>query len=167
MEKILILYGFILLFVLLSSPSYASTICTGNLQTFTNFDIICPGNVATTVGKLTTLQINLYNHASQTDSYTVTISSLQDVPFEITSPSIAVSSMGSGSATTVATGIRPLTDDNNRITVTILSTQTNEQEVMSISTTSSKLSLPEFNISGLIQIIGIASIIYYIAFKKP
>ncbi len=146
------LFAFLIFVCLLILPAIAGT----------NFDVKNPDTIITSVGKLTELKIEIFNKGSVSESYNITISASKPTIIEITNPSITTQSVNPNQFTSVSSNVRTLTEDGNALLITVKSGVTTETSNINISIKSKKISLPEFGLTGLLQIIGIAAIVYFL-----
>ena len=124
-----------------------------------------PTNMITTVGKFTTLQIDIKNAGLTSEYYLVTITAEPSNQVETTNPSITTKTLNSGESVSVFSNIRTLTDAPARLTIKIYrGTDLSHffpDPPISISVQSKKFSLPEFGLTGFLQIMAIASVLYF------
>ena len=120
-----------------------------------------PTKIVTTVGQLTTIQVDIRNTGPTPDSYTVRITATSPNIIYISNPTIVTTLVIPTNVTSVRTNIQTLTDDPNVINIQI-SDLTDTLNIPGISVNSKKFSLPEFGFLGFLQIVILASISYFI-----
>jgi len=125
-----------------------------------------PLSIVTTVGKLTTLQVDIKNAGSTMEYYSVTITASPANQIEITNPSITTKNLNPGESSSVFSDIRTLTETPIVITIQIFRdgdlSHPSTPSVPAISVSSKKFSLPEFGLIGFLQIIAVASVLYFL-----
>lgn len=146
----------ILFLVLFADIAYASH----------QVEVRYPTSITTTVGELITIQIDLKNKEPSAEAYRIVMkATLQSM--EITNPNINTQTINPGGSVSVFSNIRTLTDAPNVLTIEIFGdTDLSPTKTISIAVQSKKFSLPEFGLPGFIQIVAIASIVYFWLGKK-
>ncbi len=130
-------------------------------------DYRVPSSIVAIVGQLTGLEIDLINKDSIAHYYTVKITGNPANQIDITNPSIISSSVNPGSLTSVYTNIRTLTEAPNALTVDIYQDSDLSSAVTAmIPVSSKKFSLPDFGMTGLIQIAVLSSLAYFMIGRK-
>lgn len=127
-----------------------------------------PENIATTVGELTTLQIDIKNGGTVPEYYTVTITSAVPNEISITNPSITTPTLNPGESTSIFSNIHTLTESDNTITISIFQKGDMGHAVTApaIPVKSKKYSLPEFGLAGLAQIIVLSTTAFFFLRRK-
>ena len=121
--------------------------------------------ITTTVGELTTLQVDIKNAGSTIEFYQVNFVALPSNGIEITNPSVTTQALNPGQTVSVFTNIRTLTEAPVVLTVQIYPGGDLSHFLIpppTISIASKKYSLPEFGLVGFMQIIAIAAIVYFL-----
>ena len=129
----------------------------------TNFDVRGPDAITTTVGKFAEVRIDVFNKRSTADSYTVQITGNPANTIEITNPSSTTQAINPNQNVPASSNIRTLTEDNVILTFSVTSAGTSETRLLSMPVYSRKLSLPEFGLSGLLQIVILSTVAYFLA----
>ena len=129
-----------------------------------------PLGIITTVGKLTTLQVDIKNAGSTVEYYSVIITAFPANQIEITNPSITTKNLNPGESISVFSNIRTLTETPIVITIQIFRngdlSHPSTPVISPISVSSKKFSLPEFGLIGFLQIIAVASVLYFLFGKR-
>ncbi|MBI2084586.1 MAG: hypothetical protein HYT70_03170 [Candidatus Aenigmarchaeota archaeon] len=134
--------------------------------TGTNFAVVAPQTITTTVGELTEARISIYNKGSVEEAYTISYAASSPNFIDITKSAIVTQAVGPKQTIQVSTTIRTLTDDNNVLAITVRSSATAETLNANIPVRSGKYSLPEFGFPGFVQIVFIASILYFLHSRR-
>ena len=159
MRKFRYLLTLIIPAILLTQIAYASH----------EVDYRTPTSMITTVGQPATLQLDIKNTGSFSERYQITISASLQNEIEITNPNIRTQIVSPGQSISVSSNIRTLTESDNALTIKIFrdgdSSHFQPQPPISISVKSKKFSLPEFGLTGFLQITAIAAILYFVSTK--
>lgn len=124
-----------------------------------------PETIITTVGKLTTVQIDITNKASSPYSFQINLRADQPNEMEITNSNIDIMNVKPGEAVSVFSNIRTLTETSNSIIIEIK--RGDDHPITKIiSVRSKKFSLSEFGLAGLLQIMAIVGILYFLLIRK-
>ncbi len=146
--------------------AYSTKLCCSTAAEF-DFTISTVDAITATVGEATELRVQITNVGSTSDQYTVTFTSNLPNTVDISNPTITTETVPSNGNTFASTLLRPLIDGDNIISVTVASTaDSSMSEVVTIPMRSAKFSLPEFGLFGLIQIIILASIVFFVYQKR-
>lgn len=130
-------------------------------------EVQAPSTIVTTVGKLTTLQVDIRHKGASIEFYQVKITAVPPNKIEITNPSITTKSLKPGETVSIFSNIRTLTESPTVLTIQIFRDNDLSHSVpLSMSVISKKFSLPEFGLIGFLQIISIAAIIYFLFESK-
>ena len=122
-----------------------------------------PPIITTTVGELTTLQVDIKNAGPTAEYYKITITTTSPNKMEITNPTITTQILKPGQAISVFSNVRALTENSDPITVQIYRDNDLSHSISAgISVSTKKFSLPEFGLAGFLQIIAIATIVYFL-----
>lgn len=139
--------------VLLVQASYASH----------QVEFRAPTSITTTVGELTTIQVDIKNAGATTEFYKITITATSPNKIEITNPNIDTKNLKPGESTSIFSNIRALTENPDPITIQIFRDSDLSHFVpIVISVQSKKFSLPEFGLLGFLQIVGLSTVLYSI-----
>ncbi len=131
-----------------------------------DFEISGSDRISAGQGELVETKIDLTNTGLIQDSYTVTVTS-NLAAVEITTPSQRTESTLSTQTIPVSFGVRPLSSSSNIVTVTVTSnTAPSVSKTFDIELGSGNFALPEFGFIGLVQIIVLAGIAYFILLKN-
>lgn len=123
-----------------------------------------PASITTTVGELTTIQVDIRNGGTSSETYEVTITATEPNAIEITNPSITTT-IKPGQSISVFTNIRTLTETSNLLTVQVFYNSVLHASA-SISVNTKKFSLPEFGLIGFLQIMALSSLLYFVNRRK-
>ena len=128
-------------------------------------DFRTPTTIITTVGQLTTLQPDIKNLGASSERFHITISASSPNEIEITNADIHTQTVDPQKGISLFSNIRTLTENDNVLTIKIFrdgdQSHFQPQPPISILVKSKKISLPEFGLSGLAQIMVIASVLYF------
>ncbi|MEM5797762.1 MAG: CARDB domain-containing protein [Candidatus Aenigmatarchaeota archaeon] len=146
-----------------------------NLKTVINhdfkpidFDVRSAGKIIATVGAPVDLKIDVVNKGLLPDSYRITLSASNPNTISFT-PSITNSRVISSQAVDSAIfSVVSLVDQTNEITVNVKSNTCSDcpPKEITINLQPGLLTLPEFSIFGFLQIIAIATIVYFLLLGK-
>ncbi|MBI1978477.1 MAG: hypothetical protein HYS62_00255 [Candidatus Aenigmarchaeota archaeon] len=123
-----------------------------------------PDSITTTVGELTTVQIDIKNSGPSAEHYEILIEATLPNTMKITNDLITTETVNPGDAVSVFTNIIALTEDNNGIVINVIAVETLDNTMLpTISVISKKFSLPEFGLSGFLQIMILSAAAYFLA----
>ena len=123
-----------------------------------------PTRITTTVGELTTLQMDIKNAGPTAEYYKITVTTTSPNKMEITNPVITTQTLKPGQAVSVFSNVRTLAESSDPITVQIYrDNDLSHSQSIGISVSTKKLSLPEFGLIGFLQIIALATIVYFLS----
>lgn len=163
-----------------SSPAYDYTMTNkveclfydpsnSSLNTFVNHDFapidfdVKPENgykITTTVGHKFDLKIDVTNKGLLSDSYVMALSGPATV--EISPATITTPTITSGQLVSTFSSITPLIDKTETITLTVTSSTSGKVITRTIEISPGLFALPEFGLLGLLQIIIIAAVVYFL-----
>lgn len=126
-----------------------------------------PESIVTTVGKFTSIQIDIKNSGSTTESYQLSITAASPNEIEITNPAINTQPLSPGETLSLFSNVRTLTENTNILSIKIYRAGdlSHSVDIPAISVKSKKFSLPEFGLAGFLQIIALASVALFL-FKE-
>lgn len=127
-----------------------------------NFEGRTPSQVIANVGSSSDLKIDITNKGLLTDSYRISITPSGSV--SVSPTLITTESTSSGKVTSGTTSIAPLVDANSELDITIQSLTSSKTQTLKVQVQPDFLALPEFGLKGLIQIIIIAGVVYFLIF---
>ena len=146
-------YSIVLIYMLLVQPVSASH----------QVEYRAPTSITTTVGELTTVQLDIKNAGSTAEYYRINMIASLPNEMEITNPNIITKALNPGESVSVFSNIHTLTESPNALTIEIYRDNDLSHSVSAtISVSSKKLSLPEFGLMGFLQIIAGATVIYFL-----
>ena len=126
-------------------------------------DYKVPERVVTTVGELTNIKIDLINKGSRPYSFQIKLKAALQNGMEITNSDINIQSLSPSQTTSVFSNVRTLTENPNLLTIEIYRDNDFTHSVSTgIPVNSKKLSLPEFGLTGFLQIAAIAAVLYFL-----
>ncbi len=129
-----------------------------------DFDVRATDKITTTVGHPFDLKIDISNTGKLKDSYKIELSGSGTVdisPTTITTPVIDV-----GQLVSTFSSITSLVNQPDTITLKVTSITSGKVVTKDINVSSGLFALPEFGLTGLLQIIGIAAIVYFLFISK-
>jgi len=134
----------------------------------TSFDIRAPQTITTTVGTPFDLHVDIANKGSTQDSYNVVLTAALPEFINYTQPIVITEAVNSGASTSVTYRLFTLADPNNQLTVTVSSVGclTCASKSIDIPLKSGTFSLPEFGLTGLLQIIILSGVVYFLANRR-
>lgn len=129
-----------------------------------------PSSMVTTVGQLTTLQVDIKNNGASTEDFLVKIIASSPNIIEITTPTIDIAPLKTGESVSIFSNIRTLTDTPS-IVLTIRTYRNSDMSLLhdvstTVSVSSKKFSLPDFGLFGFLQIMLLASLLYLVNRRK-
>lgn len=132
--------------------------------TAVDFDVKAADKVTTSVGHPFELKIDVANKGKLTDSYRVDLTAPATIdasPATITTPAVEAGKLVSAFAF-----VTPLVEQSDKITVKVTSLTSNKVVTKDINVNPGLFALPEFGLTGFLQIIAIAAIVYLILINR-
>lgn len=128
-------------------------------------DYRIPTTIVTTVGKLTTVQMDIQNGGASATDYRLILTATLPNEIDITNWDIHTQTLNPGESISIFTNIRTLTESPNVLKISVYPDSLSAgPDVLSlfIIITSKKYSLPEFGLMGFLQIITLSGVAYFL-----
>ena len=129
-----------------------------------DFEARTSGTISTTVGKSVELKVDITNKGLLPDSYDITItppSTVDVLPTKITTDKIK-----KGNIVSAFTFVTPLVSTDGEIIITVQSLTSSKTQSLTVQLQPGLYALPEFGLTGFLQIISIAAIVYFLLVNR-